>query len=416
MGFCVPAFAQAPPKLYWHNADTTSWLKATFTNQTWVRYTEMNPGSSIYGTPTTSYFDISLRRTRMQLMGNWGRFFFYTQFGMNNFNWHSTRKTGAFFHDALGEIAFVPKKLSLGAGLTAWSGLSRYASPSVANILGYDAPLYEQATNDVNDQFLRKLSIYTKGQLGRLDYRLAISSPMAIQNATVSLPPLGVEKATFSTRPPRQQLQGYVQYMLWDKEDNTTPYMNGTYLGKKKMLTLGAGFVQQQDAMWYLKANGTDTATHNMTLLSIDAFMEKPLNPEKRNAITAYAALQHMDFGPDFVRNLGVNNPATTGGNSFPLIGTGTLVYIQGGYLFGKDLLGRWGTLQVAGSWQHNQLEALDQAVNVYEGTLNWLTNGQNMKLSLGYQSRPVFLPDSEGNMLENTRKVMYVLQWQVSI
>src|SRR5204863_9677108 len=86
------------------SADGSHYIKFTFTNQTWLRYNQSNPGSTVLGKPTDETFDIGLRRTRMQLFGQiTDRVFFYTQFGMNNFNYLSTnagnRKVQAFFHD-----------------------------------------------------------------------------------------------------------------------------------------------------------------------------------------------------------------------------------------------------------------------------------------------------------------------------
>ena len=60
-------------------------------------------------------------------------------------------------HDAVAEYQAVKNKLSLGGGISGWSGLARYASPSAGTIMGIDAPIFEQATADITDQFLRKL-------------------------------------------------------------------------------------------------------------------------------------------------------------------------------------------------------------------------------------------------------------------
>jgi hypothetical protein len=414
--------AAKPPKLQYYSPDSSAWVRATFLNQTWVRYTELNPRSSLDGTARDSYFDISLRRTRFQLYGGWGRVFFYTQYGLNNFNWHSARRQGFFIHDAVGELALHPRSLSLGAGLTGWSGLARYAAPSAANILGYDAPLYEQATNDLTDQFLRKLSIYAKGKLGKLDYRLALSSPLSVKQVDSSVYRLRQGVASFSSRPPTPQLNSYLQYQLWDEESNQTPYIAGTYLGQKRVLTLGAGITYQQDAMWRLQKPAEapptahpDTLTDDMLLLSIDAFMELPVG-HQGCALSVYTALQHMDFGQNYVRMQGVNNPATVGGNSLPLNGTGTLHYLQAGYLLPAGLLGQWGTLQVVASQQLNMLEALDSPAYIWEGSLNWLVASQGSKISLGYQSRPVYRQLADGKMELDTRRGTYVVQWQVSI
>lgn len=148
------------------NENGSQYVKLTFLNQIWVRNTWNNPGTTVDGYLEDQTFDIGLRRTRIQLFGQLtDKVFFYTQFGTNNLTYLGERKQGLFFHDALGELALWDEKLSLGTGLTGWNGVSRYSSPSVGSILSLDAPLYQQTTNDVTDQFLRKYSIYVKGKL-----------------------------------------------------------------------------------------------------------------------------------------------------------------------------------------------------------------------------------------------------------
>ncbi len=216
--------------------DGKEYLRLTFLNQTWLRYTDANPGTTVNGSAQDQIFDIGLRRTRMQFFGQISpRVFFYTQFGMNNFTSNSKQYQGAFFHDAVSEFKIHDRFLSLGAGLTGWSGLSRYASPSVGSILTLDAPLYQQTTNGINDQFLRKLSLYAKGKIGKLDYRLALSKPMAVQNAVASVNSIS-DNSDFSLTLAKLKSQAYLMYKFFDEEDNLFPSTTGAYLGKKKYL------------------------------------------------------------------------------------------------------------------------------------------------------------------------------------
>ncbi|MHA6247447.1 hypothetical protein ACXYMU_05890 [Pontibacter sp. CAU 1760] len=90
----IPAVSQAPaakPKSelrYNLTEDGSKYVKATFLNQVWLRWNESNPGTTVNSDPTDNTLDIGLRRTRMQLYGQLSdRVFFYTQFGMNNFNY-----------------------------------------------------------------------------------------------------------------------------------------------------------------------------------------------------------------------------------------------------------------------------------------------------------------------------------------
>ncbi len=73
----------------------------------------------------------------------------------------------------------------------------------------------------------------------------------------------------------------------------------------------------------------------------------------KRNAISVYAGYFNFDFGKGYLRNLSPLNPVdglapgtntlNGPGNGSPAIGTGQIGYIQAGYLFRKDLLGKSG-------------------------------------------------------------------------
>ena len=175
------------------NESGSHYFKVTFLNQTWLRYNQSNPGTTVNGDSKSETFDIGLRRTRMQLYGQINdRTFLYFQFGQNNFNYlngfgnvqgaATNRKIAAFFHDAVGEYHVFKGKdyLKLGAGLTIVNGLSRFSQPGVSSILTLDVPVFAQATVDQTDEFSRKLSLYARGQVGKIDYRFALSDPFPI--------------------------------------------------------------------------------------------------------------------------------------------------------------------------------------------------------------------------------------------
>lgn len=413
------------------NEDGSHYIKFTTVTQFWSRYTDMNPNSKLNGAAINP-FDIGIRRLRFSAFAQLtDRVFFYAQFGQNNLSYTTALQTGAFVHDAVGEYKVSRKGLfTLGTGLTGWGGPLRFSAPGVGSILGVDAPLYQQATNNVNDQFLRKLSVYAKGQIGRLDYRIAVSKPMYAKNALQENSPLNKTNSTFSLQAPLLQHQAYFQYQFFDKENNTLCYTTGTYHGKKKIFNIGAGWVQQAKANWIL--NGTDTTYSNMLLLGADAFLELPLS-EKRNAITAYVAYSDYNFGKNYIRNVGVMNPsggfdntkgwngngagdANGAGNTLPIVGTGKTLYTLVGYKFKDNLFKENGTLQPYASVQYSVYQALKDPMALYEGGVNWLINGShNSKLTLGYQSRPIFTKDVNGDWKSTNRKGMVVLQYQVS-
>ncbi|MEX2568695.1 MAG: hypothetical protein WD431_22320 [Cyclobacteriaceae bacterium] len=406
------------------NEDGSHYVKGTFLNQIWVRNTQNNPGTTVDGYGEDNTFDIGLRRTRIQLFGQLSdKVFFYTQFGTNNLSYIGDRKQGLFFHDALAEIEIWDKFMAVGTGITGWNGLSRYASPSVGSVLSLDAPLYQQATNDATDQFLRKYSVYAKGKIGGMDYRLAMSKPMTIANSTVQGTSPG-QNALFSAEPPHLQYHGYLMYQFLDSESNLTPYNVGSYQGKMTVFNLGAGFIYQNDAMWHLNDNA-ELIHENLSLLSVDAFLDHPISKERGTAITAYAAFSSNSYGKNYVRNLGVMNPTngvnTQGsfngpGNAFPMMGTGTTSYFQLGYLFNENLLANMGTLQPFITTQYSKFDLLDEAMMMNEYGFNWLIDRNNSKLSFQYQSRPVFNTNGLGDLIRTDRKGMWVMQFQISI
>jgi len=415
------------------NEDGSHYLKATFLNQVWVRYNQSNPGTLVLGEPTDQTVDIGLRRTRLQFFGQLtDHVFFYTQFGQNNFNYLSgqnatntgNRKFQAFFHDALGEYKVWKgnDRLFLGGGLTIANGLSRFSQPSVSSIMTMDVPVFAQATVDQTDEFSRKLSVYARGQVGRVDYRLVLSDPFPITSNGVPAPPLS-PSATFSQMGHHKQYQGFFAYNFFDQESHVTPYMTGTYLGKKKVFNLEAGFITQNKAMWTKETLASDTVYHAMNLYSVALYYDAPLNTSKGTALSAYAGFFGYDFGPDYLRYNGIMNPANglkggsilnSSGNAFPMFGTGQVVYTQVGYLMKQNLLGEgYGTLMPYASLMSADYDRLADRMNVYNVGVNWLIKGHNSKLTLDYQSRPVYKQEGT-EWVKSGQKGQAVLQYQV--
>jgi len=406
----------------WLNEDGSNYFKFTLMSQAWLRHTWLNPGSTIGGYAKDEYTDVGIRRARLQAYGQVAdRVFLYTQFGMNNFSYASDRKTGFFIHDITGEYEVLRRYLSLGMGLSAWNGLSRFSSPSTGSILGLDAPLFEQSTNDVTDQFLRKLGVYAKGKIGKFDYRLVMSSPMSVQKSGGYSPEIS-RYATFSPEPPKLQWQGYFKYDLLEEESNVTPYMTGTYLGKKKVFNIGIGFQYQPGAMWH-KDDAGDTVRSAMKNFAADIFYDVPLNTAKGTAISLYAAFLHFDFGPGHIRNQATMNPASGtgnatiingGGNGYPSFGTGNLWYAQLGYKLADNLIGNTTLLPYL-SVQYADYDRLAGNMLFWDAGFNWLLKDHTSKITIAYQSRPLFYKNgTDYKARPDGRKGGIVLQYQV--
>ena len=416
------------------NEDGSHYLKWTFLNQIWLRYNDSNPGTTVLGDAAKQTFDIGLRRTRIQFYGQLtDHVFFYTQFGQNNFNFLSgqnstnsgNRKFQVFFHDALGEYKVWKDndKLKLGGGLTIANGLSRFSQPSIGSIMTLDVPVFAQATVDQTDEFSRKLSVYARGQVGKFDYRVVLSDPFPVTSNGAAAPAIG-PNATFAQTGHHKQYQGFFMWNFFDKETNTTPYMTGTYLGKKKIFNLEAGFITQKNAMWTSNDGGVTTDYQNMKLWSAALFYDAPLNTEKGTALSAYAGYYNLDYGTNYLRFNGIMNPANgiigsqyisgNQGNAFPMFGTGQVLYTQIGYLLKKDLLGEGnGTLMPYASLMSADFDRLDDNMNVWDVGVNWFIKGHSSKITLDYQNRPTY-ENQAGDYVKTGNKGQVLLQYQI--
>ncbi len=462
-------FSKEGLKIYL-SQDSSKWLKATCVMQAQARNDWNNPGSTVAGYSQSQTADVGLRRLRFQLFGYVTKHVFvYTQFGMNNFNYLAPRKQDVFFHDAVAEYKFWENKkyLSFGAGLTSMGGPLRYSAPAVGSILMADAPVYQQTTNDQNDQFGRKLGVYLKGQIGKFDYRVAVSKPFPVQTMVPTLGTPGAStfdttyatNAKFAPTTPNLQYQAYLKWHFFDIESNDLAYNAGTYLGKKRMLTLGIGIQYQQNAMRYWDStsasapaaapSGTTSQIaaenavinkhdvyHNLLIVGADLFYDSYINKEKGNAISAYGAWSYADYGQNYLRYNGVMNMASGNnntssnitnamvnnknsyGNAFPMMGTGNTEFVQLAYKFKNELLKKRGTLQPYVGVQVSQFQALGYtSMVVGDAGINWLLSGYH-RISLNYQSRPVYqqnVTTKNYTDIESARRGLLYLQYQIS-
>jgi hypothetical protein len=427
------------------NADGSHYFQATFMNQTWVRYNESNDGTTLFQKNAPSTFDIGLRRTRIQLFGQMtDRAFVYFQFGQNNFNntaayslTGGNRKLAAFFHDAVCEYRLTKgNQLKIGAGLTVLNGLSRFSQPSVGTIMTLDVPVFLQYSVDQIDQFDRRLAVYARGQIGKVDYRLYLSNPFPVNTNGTAAPALTrnasfVNPAAFKNGSGpgiNNQFGGYLAYNFFENEPHTTPYMTGTYLGTKKVWNIAAGGVFQKAATWNLSSDATDTLYNDMIHFSLESFLDLPLNKEKGSAVNAFAGYYNTNYGHNYLRYNGAMNPATAStatnlvqasayGNAFPMFGTGQVVYAQAGWLLPKKLLGeKNGQLMPYLSGQFADYNALQHKnMLVLDAGFNWLINGHRAKISIDYQNRPTYFLDANNNVKAGSRKSGVIVQYQVS-
>lgn len=440
------------------NSDGSHYFQATFLNQTWVRFNESNPGTTQFQKNTPTTFDIGLRRTRIQLFGQINdRTFIYFQFGQNNYNSafnyapvaitsgtnttyiYGNRKLAPFFHDALCELKVSKgNELKIGGGLTIMNGLSRFAQPSIGTIMTMDVPVFLQYSVDQIDQFDRRLAIYARGIIKKVDYRIYLSDPFPI-GTNGSTPAALSTNATFVNPVVlakgygpgiNKQFGGYLAYNFFENEAHSTPYMTGTNLGSKKVFNIAIGGVYQKAATWRQRLDNSglvkDTVYENMLHLSLETFLDMPLNKDKGTALNAFAGYYNTNYGKNYLRYNGLMNPATGSiannllqssayGNAFPMFGTGQVVYTQLGILLSKKLLGeKNGQLMPYLSGQYADYFALqNKTMLVLSAGLNWFIQGHKSKLTLDYQNRPTYY--KEGTLVKaGSRKSCLVLQYQI--
>ena len=401
--------------------DPNRFVRLIVWDQICLRYVEQNPGSVVRGTVRSEGLDMGVRSSRLLIHGQLTKdllFIFHAGinsqssvgggFGLST----DAKKPQVFIHEASGEYRVFGDWLALGGGLHYWNGVSRMASTSTFSLLTVDAPMYNWATLDKTDQLARQLGVYAKGHLGALEYRVALNRPFATEGTP------GPNKADYYSKSDTWAVQGYFKYDVLDKEANTLPYYAGTYLGKKRVWNVGAGFYYHPDSMAYLDPGRIVTDT---VLLSLDTFAELPLG--HGSAFTVYANGEYQSLGPNYLRNIGIMNPSSGlsktaphafngAGNALPTIGTGMTYYGQAGYLL-PDMFGRAGQLQPYVAVRWSQYEALGGPVIVPEAGVNWLIAGQHAKVTLHYRSRPVFEAQAYGKPVEKDRKSEVTLQLQ---
>jgi len=408
-----------PPLTYYLNDDHTRFFSVSGYAELWARYTQMNPGSMINGEEVSSASDLSLRRIRVKMTYKpTEKLMLVLQAGPSNVNVNSKGNTYFDLLDAYAEYAF-NDKIAFGAGRSTWRGLSRFTTGPL-NTLLYDLPAYATSNTGVTDVTVRELSAYIKGQLGKFDYRLVVADPYT--NVT-SDPKLNV--ATFSKNAPNKDISGYFRYAFFDTESNTTPFNSGTYVGKKKVLSVGAGFDYLHDALWH--KDETDLVHEDdMKNFAVDVFYDTPINKEKGTSFSAYAMAMHNDYGPNYVRYVGTNNPATGvnpdnaslngAGNATPIVGTGNTYFLQvGGTLPYFDQEKKTLQLQPAASVQLANLDGLKDNAVTYDAGVSLLFNKMSSRLSFDAQNRPVFTSQG-GNAVESDRKWQFVLKYRIDL
>ncbi|UII25325.1 OprO/OprP family phosphate-selective porin [Fulvivirga maritima] len=384
------------------------YLKISGSGQFWLRYTDLNPGSLVKEEAQSSVTDFSVRRLRIKVQGKLtNNFGFVFQGGQNNIN--TAKKENTFkILDAYGFYEFKPW-LKVGVGKSAWVGLSRYTAPATASQLSSDIYFSTLAAINVYDDMMRRPSLFTYGQVGKIDYRLILAKPYNDSNPVT--PKSG--QATFSSQYSDYQTSWYIKYQFMDKEKQSSSFAPQYYTSRKNIFNIGVGHLYQPSATWSLEQQ--DTVFHSMNMHGLDVFCQTPLLP-KIDAIF-YGSYINSDLGENFIRNIAPNNICSGtnemgsysgSGNAYPAAGTGSIftAQIACNYHLTQSMI------QPAISMQYADYDILDDEVVNYDFCINYYPDMKHSKLTLALQSRPIF-ESNEGHTNSTTRKNLFLLQYQ---
>jgi hypothetical protein len=422
--------------------DGAYYLRILTWAQMWATHVDNNPGTVGYDlAPDNSSTNIGIRRARMLVWAQMGpRWLILTHFGMNNQTFNSGgisggKKPQLYMHDAWTEFMLVPKKLYIGTGLHYWNGVSRMANASTLNFMTLDAPIFNWFTIETNDQFARQFGIYIKGQLSRLDYRIAFNQPfqngrnpyLQTERTTTGF---NAELAAKNAATNTWSQAGYFKLMLKDIAAGKLPYEIGLCMDGQELLNIGAGFYNHPKSTYTLDPDTGNASLklYNQTVFGLDVFYNHAIG-NKGYLVNAYVLYQNMNYGKNYLRNIGVFNTSTIigneeqlgneyanrsvmgAGNVQPTLGTGDIVYAQFGLKFPSYENGSAFMPYVTGTYK--SFEAIDEASLQYDLGLNYFINKHNAKVTLQYSTRPIYKYDTSqpNGIAQNGLKGQFTLQ-----
>jgi hypothetical protein len=443
------------PLIFKLNDDGSRFIRLQNWHQIWMTYTENNPGTAdINGKPMEHSLGIGLRRSRFVVLAQLTkRLTLFTHWGINNqlFDTGGTppngpntgvsnggKKPQLFVHEAYGSYAVWPEKMTIGAGLHCWNGVSRLASASTVSFMTLDAPMINWPNIETNDQFARQFGIFAKGDFSKLNYRVFLNKPFAYGSSTTYPAPPGTVSFAFGQTAGYNLNEnwasgGYLSWQFWDKEATVQPYVVGTYLGSKKVLNVGAGWYWHPKAMASVDTMRTagvlDTVAryYAQQHFGVDAYLDMPLGGQvdNRGCLNAYLLYQNLGYGNRFVRNLGVMNEHLNpqlgngdswagSGNAQPTFGTGSILYAQVGYAFPKFKNGQ--QLMPYATATYKDFQGLKDPSLQFDLGLNYFIAAHGAKITLQYGSRPVYRREAAtGDIVRTGLRGQWTLQTQVA-
>ena len=309
------------------------------------------------------------------------------------------------------------------------------ANASTLNFMTLDAPIFNWFTIETNDQFARQFGIYFKGQLSRLDYRLALNQPFqngpnpylqTDRTTTGFNSELAAKNAATNT----WSQAGYVKYMFKDIAAGKLPYEIGLCMDGQELFNIGAGFYNHPESTYTLDpGTGSDSLKlYSTTVLGMDMFYNHAVG-NKGYLVNTYVLYQHMNYGKNYLRNIGVFNTSRVigneqqlgdeyanrsvmgAGNVQPTLGSGNILYAQFGLKFPSYKNGSAFMPYVTGTYK--SFEVIESPSLQYDLGLNYFINKHNAKVTLQYSTRPIYKFDSSksNGIAQNGLKGQITLQ-----
>ncbi len=357
------------------NDDGSKYLRFIMWHQLWMTSNNLSNDSKAQA-------NFSIRRSRLLAYAQISpKFLILTHFGLNSLNASNMTSLGnngdtpqLFLHGAWGELK-VNDELYIGAGLHYWRGLTRLNNQSTLNFMTLDQhrPFYAWHSLGVTDQFARHVGVYAKGSIGKFEYRFAANNPIRAtlgegRDFSASFNVDGIPRSSLTYNGVSIQnadndpvgnmvYEGYVKYNLFDNESTKLPYYVGTYMGKKKVFAIGAGFYAHPSGMYNNETNEHEGVSH----FAVDAFLDMPTST---GAVNAYAAFTNYNYGENYISRWG---------------GTGNSIYAQAGYFIKSAKIMPYVGVSNA------SFDGADDNITGMDIGVNYFINGHHCKITAEY-------------------------------
>lgn len=313
--------------------------------------------------------DFNFRRNRIALMGRYGDImglYVQTEFlesqNISTFNVPDSKNDPGF------SVLDAALRFEFDDRFNVYLGKLKY-NLSRENLEACEAPLTLDRSLFIRAPYVgtrdNGIAIWGNFLDGMLQYRADVMEGRSATTAAAPAP-----KSNF-----RYSFRGHVSVLDPEKGYG----YKGTYLGKKKVLTVGGAYQFEPDAAY--ADTVAKTGSKDYKAWTVDGFMEYPL--ETIGTITLSAAYEDIDFDDAY------KNP-NADPDTFGLNGQKNGYYIKAGYMLPSIPLQFFGRYEKWSFAALNTSTAGDTAENIYDQQVDWYGGGlnyffrdQNLKLTM---------------------------------